>query len=93
MASAIALLGSPGPGIAALLAVGRVEGWGAWRFYAGLQLGLAMAFGATALGLLTLVEAVPFAVNAMTPGARASSNSRSASKGGAVASGGPLRAE
>jgi threonine/homoserine/homoserine lactone efflux protein len=66
LASAIALLGSPGPGIAALLAVGRVEGWGALRFYAGLQLGLAMAFGATALGLLTLLEAVPFAVKAMT---------------------------
>jgi threonine/homoserine/homoserine lactone efflux protein len=66
MASAIALLGSPGPGIAALLAVGRVEGWGALRFYAGLQLGLAMAFGATALGLLTLLEAVPLVVKAMT---------------------------
>ena len=68
IASAIALLGSPGPGIAALLAVGRVEGWGALRFYAGLQVGLAMAFGATGLGLLTLLEAVPFAVKAMTLG-------------------------
>jgi threonine/homoserine/homoserine lactone efflux protein len=68
MASAIALLGSPGPGIAALLAVGRVEGWGALRFYAGLQLGLAAAFGATALGLLSLLEAVPFAVRGMTLG-------------------------
>jgi threonine/homoserine/homoserine lactone efflux protein len=68
MASAIALLGSPGPGIAALLAVGRVEGWGALRFYAGLQVGLAMAFGATAIGLLSLLEAVPFAVTGMTLG-------------------------
>jgi threonine/homoserine/homoserine lactone efflux protein len=66
MASAIALLGSPGPGIAALLAVGRVEGWGALRFYAGLQLGLAMAFGATAIGLLSFLQAVPFAVRAMS---------------------------
>jgi threonine/homoserine/homoserine lactone efflux protein len=66
MASAIALLGSPGPGIVALLAVGRVEGWGALRFYAGLQLGLAMAFAATAVGLLSLLEAVPFAVRVMT---------------------------
>jgi threonine/homoserine/homoserine lactone efflux protein len=64
--SAVALLGSPGPGIAALLAVGRVEGWGGLRFYAGLQLGLAIAFGATALGLLSLLEAVPFAVRVMT---------------------------
>lgn len=66
MASATALLGSPGPGIAALLALGRVEGWGSLRFYAGLQLGLATAFGATAVGLLTLLEAVPFALRAMT---------------------------
>jgi threonine/homoserine/homoserine lactone efflux protein len=65
LASATALLGSPGPGIAALLAVGRVEGWGSLRFYAGLQLGLAIAFGATAVGLLTLLEAVPFAMRAM----------------------------
>jgi threonine/homoserine/homoserine lactone efflux protein len=66
LASATALLGSPGPGIAALLAVGRVEGWGALRFYTGLQVGLAIAFGATALGLLSLLEAVPFALRAMT---------------------------
>jgi len=65
MASATALLGSPGPGIAALLALGRAEGWGSLRFYAGLQLGLAMAFAATAVGLLTLLQAMPFAMNAM----------------------------
>lgn len=65
VASATALLGSPGPGIAALLALGRVKGWGSLRFYAGLQLGLAIAFGATAVGLLTLLEAVPFAMRAM----------------------------
>jgi threonine/homoserine/homoserine lactone efflux protein len=66
LASAAALLGSPGPGIAALLAVGRVEGWGALRFYAGLQMGLAIAFAATAVGLLSVLEAVPFAVQVMT---------------------------
>ena len=66
LASATALLGSPGPGIAALLAVGRVEGWGGLRFYTGLQLGLAIAFGATAVGLLSLLETVPFAMGAMT---------------------------
>jgi threonine/homoserine/homoserine lactone efflux protein len=66
MASAVALLGSPGPGIAALLAVGRVEGWGGLRYYAGLQVGLAIAFGATAVGLWSLLEAVPFAARVMT---------------------------
>jgi threonine/homoserine/homoserine lactone efflux protein len=71
LASATALLGSPGPGIAALLAVGRVEGWGALRYYAGLQLGLAIAFGATAVGLLSFLEAVPVAVRVMTLGSAA----------------------
>jgi threonine/homoserine/homoserine lactone efflux protein len=66
LASATALLGSPGPGIAALLALGRVQGWGALRFYVGLQLGLAIAFGATAAGLLSLLEIIPFAVRVMT---------------------------
>ena len=65
IASALALLGSPGPGIAGLLAVGRVEGWGALRFYAGLQLGLAIAFGATGAGLLSLLLAVPLAARVM----------------------------
>jgi threonine/homoserine/homoserine lactone efflux protein len=66
IASAVALLGSPGPGIAALLAVGRAEGWASLRFYAGLQVGLAVAFGATAVGLLSLLEAVPFALRILT---------------------------
>jgi threonine/homoserine/homoserine lactone efflux protein len=65
IASALALLGSPGPGIAGLLAVGRAEGWGALRFYVGLQLGLAIAFGATGAGLLSLLLAVPFAARVM----------------------------
>src|SRR5689334_13664136 len=42
--AAVALLGSPGPGIAALLAVTRGGGLGAGlRDYAGLQVGLAIA--------------------------------------------------
>jgi threonine/homoserine/homoserine lactone efflux protein len=65
IASALALLGSPGPGIAGLLAAGRAEGWGALRFYTGLQLGLAIAFGATGAGLLSLLLAVPFAARIM----------------------------
>ena len=66
IASATALLGSPGPGIAALLVVGRMDGWGALRFYGGLQLGLALAFAATAVGLLSLLNAVPLAGRIMT---------------------------
>ena len=42
--SAVALLGSPGPGIAALVAVGRADGLqGGLRFYGGMQIGLAAA--------------------------------------------------
>jgi threonine/homoserine/homoserine lactone efflux protein len=65
IASATALLGSPGPGIAALLAIGRLQGWRALRFYAGLQVGLATAFAATALGLLSFLQAVPLAARIM----------------------------
>lgn len=65
IASALALLGSPGPGIAGLLAVGRAEGWGALRFYVGLQLGLAISFAATGAGILSLLLAVPFAARVM----------------------------
>lgn len=67
LASALALLGSPGPGIAALLAVGRSVGLaGGLRFYGGLQIGLATACAATALGLLSVLQAVPGAMPAMT---------------------------
>jgi threonine/homoserine/homoserine lactone efflux protein len=63
VAAATALLGSPGPGIAALLAVGRAEGWGGGlRYYAGLQMGLALACGATAAGLVSVLAAFPFAL-------------------------------
>lgn len=72
LAAALALLGSPGPGIAALVAVGRAAGVaGGLRFYAGLQVGLAAAFAATALGLLSVLQAVPGAVPLMSAAAAA----------------------
>ena len=53
--AAVALLGSPGPGIAALVAVTRGSGLRAGlRYYAGLQIGLALAAGISAAGLLLL---------------------------------------
>lgn len=58
--AAASLLGSPGPGIAALVALGRRRGWrGSLRFYLGLQLGLALALGLCAAGLLGLLRALP----------------------------------
>jgi threonine/homoserine/homoserine lactone efflux protein len=58
--AAVALLGSPGPGIAALLAVTRGEGLRAGlRYYAGLQVGLALAAAISAAGLFSLLDAFP----------------------------------
>jgi threonine/homoserine/homoserine lactone efflux protein len=66
----VALLGSPGPAIAALVSVGRTRGLGVGlRFYGGLQVGLAVAAGVSAAGLFSLIAAVPFAVTAMTAAA------------------------
>lgn len=66
----VALLGSPGPGIAALVSVGRTQGFGVGlRFYGGLQVGLAIAAGVSATGLFSLIAAIPFAVTAMTAAA------------------------
>jgi len=63
--AAIALLGSPGPGIAALLAVTRGSGLRAGlRYYAGLQLGLALAAGMSAAGLFSLLAAFPVLLRA-----------------------------
>jgi len=58
--AAVGLLGSPGPAIAALVAVGKVHGGrkGLW-FYGGLQLGLAAAAAVSAAGFVSLVTAVP----------------------------------
>lgn len=58
--AAIGLLGSPGPAIAALLAVGKTHGLGGGlRFYGGLQIGLAAAAAISAAGLISLIVAVP----------------------------------
>lgn len=58
--AAIGLLGSPGPAIAALLAVGKVHGLvPGLRFFAGLQVGLASAAALSAAGFVGLVTAFP----------------------------------
>lgn len=58
--AATALLGSPGPGIAALIVAGRTLGLaGGLRLYVGMQLGLALAAGLSAAGLVSLLAAVP----------------------------------
>jgi threonine/homoserine/homoserine lactone efflux protein len=63
--AAVALLGSPGPGIAALVAVTRGEGLRAGlRYYAGLQVGLALAAAISAAGLFSLLAAFPVLLRA-----------------------------
>ena len=63
--AAVALLGSPGPGIAAIVAVTRANGMRAGlRYLAGLQLGLAVTAGVTAGGLLALLLAYPVLLRA-----------------------------
>lgn len=63
--AAVALLGSPGPGIAALLAVTRGSGLRAGlRYYAGLQVGLALAAAISAAGLFSLLAAFPMLLQA-----------------------------
>ena len=65
--SAVSLLGSPGPGIAALIAVGRTAGLArGLRYYAGLQIGLAAAAGLCAVGLFSLLAAFPDFLRALT---------------------------
>jgi threonine/homoserine/homoserine lactone efflux protein len=65
--AAVGLLGSPGPAIAALIAVGRTRGLvGGLPYFLGLQLGLAAAAGITAAGLLSLLAAFPSALRVMT---------------------------
>jgi threonine/homoserine/homoserine lactone efflux protein len=67
LTAAVGLLGSPGPAIAALLAVGRARGFaGGLRYFVGLQLGLAMAAGITAAGLFSLLATFPSALHVMT---------------------------
>ncbi|WP_454714232.1 LysE family translocator [Caulobacter segnis] len=65
--AATALLGSPGPGIAALIVAGRTLGLaGGLRLYAGLQVGLALAAGLSAAGLASLLAAAPVLRLALT---------------------------
>jgi threonine/homoserine/homoserine lactone efflux protein len=67
LTAAVGLLGSPGPGIAALVAVGRARGLvGGLPYFLGLQLGLATAAGITAAGLFSLLAAFPSALRVMT---------------------------
>lgn len=67
LVSAVALLGSPGPGIAALIFVGKAEGFFAGlRFYAGLEVGLAAAAAVSAAGLFSLLSLFPAAMRAMS---------------------------
>jgi threonine/homoserine/homoserine lactone efflux protein len=69
LVSAIALLGSPGPGIAALVAVGQSRGLaGGLRFYGGLQAGLALAAAASAAGLFSVVQSIPALLVFLTGG-------------------------
>lgn len=59
--AAIGLLGSPGPAIAALLAVGKVHGFShGLRLFFGLQVGLGTAAAISAAGLVSLFVAAPF---------------------------------
>jgi len=65
--AAVVLLGSPGPAIAALVAIGKRDGFlGGLRFYAGLQFGLALAAGISAAGLFSLLTTLPAATTIMT---------------------------
>jgi len=55
-----ALLGSPGPGIAALIVAGRTLGsTGALPFFLAMQAGLALAAALSATGLAAVIGAVP----------------------------------
>ena len=65
--AAIGLLGSPGPAIAALLAVGKVSGFrSGLQFYGGLQVGLGTAAALSAAGFVGIVTALPALKIAMT---------------------------
>ncbi|MET3668011.1 LysE family transporter [Caulobacter sp. 1776] len=65
--AATALLGSPGPGIAALIVAGRTLGFASGlRLYAGMQVGLALAAALSAAGLASLLGAAPMLRLALT---------------------------
>lgn len=63
LATATILLGSPGPGIAALISVGRSRGFArSLPFFWGLQAGLYLAAAACGLGLFSVLREVPAAM-------------------------------
>lgn len=65
--TAAALLGSPGPGIAALVAIGRERGFaGGLRYFAGLQVGLATTAAASAFGVVAVILLIPGVALALT---------------------------
>ena len=65
--AAVGLLGSPGPAIAALLAIGKAKGFGGgFQYYIGLQVGLAVAAAVSATGLVSLLEAIPSLLRVMS---------------------------
>lgn len=65
--AATGLLGSPGPAIAALLAVGKTDGFvGSLKFFTGLQLGLGLASAVSAGGLVAVLLAYPSIFNVLT---------------------------
>lgn len=65
--AALVLLGSPGPAIAALVAIGQGQGLKrGLRFFGGLQIGLALAAAFSAVGLFSVLQAFPSVLTAMT---------------------------
>lgn len=63
----VAMLGSPGPGIAALMLAGQSIGLrGSQPFFWGMQTGLAAAAAITAAGLLSLITTYPTIWSALT---------------------------
>lgn len=65
--AATGLLGSPGPAIAALLAVGKTDGFvGSLKFFTGLQLGLGLAAAVSAGGLVAVLLTYSSIFNVLT---------------------------
>jgi threonine/homoserine/homoserine lactone efflux protein len=65
--SATALLGSLGPGVAFLLAIGRAAGVvKSLAYFCGLQVGLAGAAGLCATGVFSLLDLIPGALQGMS---------------------------
>src|SRR5882757_7292100 len=72
LTAAVLLLGSPGPGIAALVSIGRAEGFArGLRFFAGLLTGLAITAALSAAGLVSLIQSIPAAAKVLAIAATA----------------------